>query len=395
MQVESFDYGRYGLIRFLTPPFNSRLVDRFYNWYASAVKSCPSADLESYDKRPSVVAHSLGSWIVGNAMLKYEDVRFDKLVLAGSILPRDFDWATLFARDQVAFVRNECGQKDPWPSWASRLVLRAGTGGVEGFEWFGPGVENVRCEWFGHSDALMRQHIEKLWVPVLLRSPSPLTLLHGRDIQDGAKFLKILDHTGTIIDGEAFGTLPHYEEAEIPRGLSTTWIKVNPDIYTFLIDRQTAKPAGYINAMPVDDALYAQIRSGRVLDNAIPASSIVPFLGTEPVKVYLMSIAIDEEYRRWGDGVLQQAYVQLLTGFLDKLIYYAKNYGIRATHLLATAWTPEGRRMCQFFTMTEVGKDEFGDSIFELDLRVLQSTQLPRLCPPLRRLLKVYEQAQD
>jgi serine/threonine-protein kinase len=114
-KVESFYYGYYGLLRFLTPPFNKRMVDRFYDWYASVVNSCPEVDLEHYDKRPSVVAHSLGSWIVGNAMLKHDDVRFDKLILAGSILPRDFDWMTLFARDQVAFVRNECGQEDPGP----------------------------------------------------------------------------------------------------------------------------------------------------------------------------------------------------------------------------------------------------------------------------------------
>ncbi|HEX2711647.1 MAG TPA: hypothetical protein VHM88_05415 [Candidatus Acidoferrales bacterium] len=394
VKVESFDYSPYGLFRFLTPGFNDRMVDKFYNWYASVVKSCPGVDLERYEKRPSVVAHSFGSWIVGNAMLKYEDVRFDKVIFAGSILPRDFDWVTPFARDQVAFVRNECGQKDPWPRWARRFVARAGSGGSEGFEWFGTTVDNVRCEWFGHRDSLMRQHIEKQWLPLLLQAPSPLAVLHGREIHDGNQFSKMLDHTGTIIDAEVFGRLPHYVQVEIPRGLSITWIKVNPDIYTFLMDRQTRKPAGYINAMPIDASLYANIRTGNVADNEVPASSIVPFVGAENVKLYVMSIAIAKEYRRWGDGILQQAYVQLLTGFLDKLIYYAKTHGIRATHLLATAWTPEGGRMCQLFAMTEVGKDAFGDSIFELDLEQLQSAPPPRLAPPLKRLLKIYEQLQ-
>jgi pimeloyl-ACP methyl ester carboxylesterase len=395
-QVESFYYGYYGLLRFLTPPFNKRMVDKFYNWYALAVKSCRGVDLERYDKRPSVVAHSLGSWIVGNAMLKHEDMRFDKLILAGSILPRDFDWMTLFARDQVDFVRNECGKEDRWPRRARRFVAGTGTGGSEGFEWFGRSVDNVRCEWSGHSDPLMRQHIEKHWLPVLRQAPSPLALLHGRDIHDGDRFSEILDHTGTIIDDEAFGNLLHYPEAEIPRGLSLTWIKVNPDIYTFLIDRQTRRPAGYINAMPVDDALYSNIRAGRVADNKVPASSIRPFLPTEKnLKIYLMSIAIAEKYRRWGDGILQQAYVQLLTGFLDKLFYYAKNHGIRATHFLATAWTDEGRKMCEFFAMTEVGKDEFGDSILELDLQSLQYATLRKIPSPLRRLLQLYRQLKD
>jgi hypothetical protein len=193
-----------------------------------------------------------------------------------------------------------------------------------------------------------------------------------------------------VIDTEAYGTLPHYADVEIPRGLSLTWIKVNPDIYTFLIDRQTQKAAGYINAMPVEGALYERIRSGKIADNSIQADGIVPYGGTQTVKLYLMSIAIAEKYRRWGEGIFQQAYVQLLNGFLDKLIYYARNHGVRATHFLATAWTPEGRRMCQSFGMTEIGKDAFGDSILELDLQVLQSSKTAKLMPALKRLLKVY-----
>jgi len=392
-KVESFDYGRYGLFRFLIPPFNTQMVDRFYDWYDRVVKSCPVVDLDRYDARPSAVAHSLGSWILGNAMLKFEDIRFDKLVFAGSILPQDFDWGKLFARDQVGSVRNECGQQDTWPRWAGRFVAHTGTAGSQGFEWFDAAVENVHCEWFGHSDSLMRPHIDRQWVPFLFLPPSPLALLHGRDIHDGEQFSKILDHTGDIIDTEAFGELPHYLEVEIPAGLSLTWIRVNPDIYTFLIDRKSRRPAGYVNAMPVEDALYSSIRGGKMPDNAIPSGGILPYVGTrKKLKIYMMSIAIGEKYRRWGDGIFQQAYVQLLTGFLDKLRYYAVQHGVRVTHFLATAWTPEGRRICQSFGMTEIGKDEFGDSILELDLAVLQRGSSAKLMPALRRLVRVYSQ---
>ena len=374
-KVESFDYGHYGLTRFIVSQFNRRMVDKFYDWYGSVVTGCGTVDLDRYDKRPSVAAHSFGSWIVGNAMLKYEDVRFDKIIFTGSILSRDFDWGLLFARDQVASVLNECGQKDPWPRWAGRLVAHAGTGGSDGFEWFGSAIENVNREWFAHSDALLRTHMERYWIPFLHRSPSPLTLVHGRNIHDGEEFSKTLDHTGTIIDDQVFGNLPNYTEVEIPRGLSLTWIKVNPDIYTFLVDRQSGKPAGYVNAMPVEDVVYLQIRNGTVADNKISADAILRDIGHKKIlKIYMMSIAIDGQYRRWGDGIFQQAYLQLITGVLDKLTYYATRHGIRVTHFLATAWTQEGRRICESFGMTEIGKDEFNDSIFELDLNSLQET---------------------
>jgi hypothetical protein len=236
----------------------------------------------------------------------------------------------------------------------------------------------------------MRRHIEQHWIPVLLQQPSGLVLLHGRDINDRNRFSKTLNYTAAVIDGEAYGNLPHYEEAAIPRGLSLNWIRINPDIYTFLIDRKSSQPAGYVNAMPVDDISYAAIRCGNLVDNTISADNVVSYQGKDTVKIYLMSIAIAEKYRRWGEGLLQNAYVQLLTGFLDKLIWYAKRYNVRATHFLATAWTAEGRQICNHFAMTEVGKDSFGNSIFELDLDALRFSSTAKVFPGLRRLLKAY-----
>lgn len=388
-KVESFDYGWYGLFPFLIPPFNHRLVDRFYDWIAMVMKSCSAVDLDKYDRRPSVVAHSHGSWILGYAMLKHEDLRFDKLIFAGSILPRDFDWATLLARDQVAFVRNECGQKDPWPARAGLLVAHTGTGGSEGFESFSTAVKNEPFPWFGHSDSLMRQHIEQHWMPVLRRRPSGLVLLHGRDIDERDCFSKMFTYTADI-DQEAYGGLPNY--SEVPLALVFGWVRINADIYTFLIDRKSRKLAGYINAMPVDDVTYADIRSGKLTDPEILPENIVPYVGPDTVKVYIMSIAVAEQYRQWGEGILQSAYVQLLTGFLDKLAWYGKRHRIRVTHLLATPWTPEGRRMCSQFAMTEVGEDQFGDTVFERDLDAIRFTSTPNVLPALRPLLKIYRE---
>lgn len=386
-RVESFDYGTYSLWRFLTPGCNERLVDRFYDWYSTTLRAHSSIDLKQFDQRPCAVAHSLGSWILGNAMQKFEDVQFDKIILAGSILPSDFDWSSLLAKDQVATVRNECGQDDPWPWWAGRLIARAGTGGRDGFDWLGFVVENIKCEWFGHSDALMRAHMERFWVPFLERQPSPLTLLHGRDIQDKQEFSSTLDHTGTVVDPQAYGAIPHYSEVEIPRGLSMEWIRINPDIYTFLMDRSTRRPAGYINAMPVNTELYEEIKRGAVNDNEIKSQSLLPYSSNSNLQVYLMSIAIDEKYRRWGEGIFQQSYIQLLNGFLDKLTYYVRNRNIRITHLLATAWTPEGRRMCSLFGMKQIGKDQFSDPIFELDLRSADLNPSCQVLPGVKRLL--------
>jgi hypothetical protein len=109
----------------------------------------------------------------------------------------------------------------------------------------------------------------------------------------------------------------------------------------------------------------------------------------------MMSIAIDGRYRRWGDGIFQQAYVQLITGFLGKLAYYANHHGVYVTHFLATAWTPAGHRICESFGMAEIGKDKFGDSIFELDLGSWRRGPKAKLMPELKKLLKIYDKMQS
>jgi GNAT superfamily N-acetyltransferase len=385
-KAESYDYGKYGLLRFLTPGFNDRKIDEFYKWYSGTVRAYPEVDLSRYDRRPCLAAHSFGTWITCNAMLKYDDMRFDKLILCGSILPRDFNWARLFARDQVAMVRNECGHKDPWPGWASRVAPGMGRSGSTGFDWFETLVEEQDYDEYGHGEFLCRRHIEQHWVPFFRRHPSPLAVRHGRSIQQRQEFSRIFDDTNTL-DAEAFGM--KYQAVWVPDDLALDWIKVNPDIYTFLLDRESGKTVGYLNAMPVDDSLYAGVRSGRVADNQVPPSGIVAYGRDQEIKIYLMSIAVAEQYRQWGQGLWNQGYVQLIGGFLDKLSDYAKHRSIRATHLLATAWTDQGLRMCKSLGMDQVGSDKFGDAVYELDLAKVPIGKKGML-PALGRLLSVY-----
>jgi pimeloyl-ACP methyl ester carboxylesterase len=389
-KIAAYDYDRYGLFHFLVPALNHRKIDEFHDWYLEKINDhSAKVDLNLYNRRPCLVAHSFGTWITCNAMLKFEDIRFDKIVLCGSILPRDFNWAKLFARDQVGLVRNERGLRDPWPSWASHLP-GMGTSGSNGFDWFDAVIEEKIYDEHGHNEFLDKKHIEEYWVPFFQRTPSPLNLLHGRSIRDRQKFSDTLDCTGDI-DKEVFGL--KYQPVEVPLSLALDWIKINPDIYTFLIDRASRRPVGYINAMPVDDSLYARIRGGTVTDNEIPPSGIVAYTRDQEIKIYLMSIAVSEDHRQWGQGLWNLGYVQLIGGFLDKLINYRKHCSIRVTHLLATAWTDEGLQMCKSLGMTPVGNDKSGFAVYEVELAKLPADG-KGLVPALRRLLRVYRDPQ-
>jgi hypothetical protein len=387
--IESYDYGRYSALRFIQPWKNRQMVDRFYQWYGQTLASSPNVDSSAYDKRPSCIAHSFGSWIVGQAMLKHADIKFDKILFCGSVLPAEFDWDRLIARGQVGNVANECGSRDFWPYLAAKFVAGAGAAGSRGFTFCSSVVVNEKRDDFRHSDTLLRAHMTNVWRPFLLGRPSPLFVVHGRSIETREEFIRILHQTRGRIDQIVYGHEPNYRELRIAEGRSLDWTSVNPDIYTFLIDHDTKNVAGYINAMPVTDGVYNDIKGGKKLDKDITASDIVTFDTRVNVKLYLMSIAIHPDSRVYGEGILDQAFVRLATALVEKLIFYAEEREVFVTSLLAVTWTPAGEKICQYLGMKRIGTDAFHHPVYEVDIESLLAGK-EKIYRPLAKLLRVY-----
>jgi len=165
-------------------------------------------NLDDFKKRPSIVAHSFGTYLVANCMLKHRDVKFDKIILCGSILPEDFDWSILFGRDQVNCVRNECGHKDVWPGIARKVVPGTGNSGQNGFTFRSTNFKQEHFDEFEHSDALVLQHMRTEWFPFLTQPPSGLIVRNGRDFDRLKKLSNTLDDTHEI-DLKHYKSLPH------------------------------------------------------------------------------------------------------------------------------------------------------------------------------------------
>ena len=114
-RLDRWSYGRFSLLAFFTPWSREAKLGWLRRQY----------DAETHDRRlliekgqaPSVVAHSFGTYILGYTLLRFNFIRFNKVILCGSILPRDFPWDKLIARGQVQAVRNEFGVRDPWVKW--------------------------------------------------------------------------------------------------------------------------------------------------------------------------------------------------------------------------------------------------------------------------------------
>jgi len=164
--LEKWDFGKLSLLRFLLPWQRQAKIRWFRSTYNDLMED-RHASLGD-NNYPSAVAHSFGAYILGYALLKYRNIKFDKVVLCGSILPRSFPWKDIIERGQVSEVRNEYGVKDIWVKLVKWFVKGAGSSGQNGFRNEDDRV--IQEEFvFQHSEYFDRGHMGQLWIPFLLR----------------------------------------------------------------------------------------------------------------------------------------------------------------------------------------------------------------------------------
>ena len=392
---EAYDYGFFPLRKFLRPGYNRRMVDDFYDSYGRLIRES-ALDLKTYATRPSVAAHSFGTYMVGECMRHHPDVKFDKVLFCGSILPVDFNWKELFDRDQVHLVRNESGAQDVWTRVVGHFVRHTGSSGNQGFTFSGKGFEQQPFKYFRHSDYFMGTHVEAHWLPFFRKGHLGFFVRHGRihrfaahDDKRKREYETLLDQLHYQIDNPNYGGDPNYGLHRLPRGLSITWVGVEPDIYTLLMAAD-GTPKGYIDALPLTDEAYDLIKSDRLPDPEILAHHVRPFHRGAVLRMYGMSIGLAPEVQKSSATLYRETFRQLIDAFLDKLIYYGRVEAVRVTRLLAAAWTEQGKKLCRQLDMESLGTDALGHPISELDFERRRPGKAEERFPKLRELLEVY-----
>jgi pimeloyl-ACP methyl ester carboxylesterase len=149
------DYGFFGVLSFLMPWTRARRVQ----WLRTELRDLMD---RTGAKRVSLIAHSFGTWLALEVLeAENGNLRFDRVVLTGSIVRRDFPWgSTLLRKRWVQAVRNETASGD-WVVRAAELFARlagplaprAGASGAAGFNTGCPGVHERRIAG-GHSEVL-------------------------------------------------------------------------------------------------------------------------------------------------------------------------------------------------------------------------------------------------
>lgn len=383
--VDTFDYNDFSIGRFLLAGERKKKVEQFREWYFDKLRGI---DPRRRGVRPSIVAHSFGTYILGECLLKHADVKFDKIILCGSILPPSFAWNEILERNQVWRIRNDYGLKDIWVKLVGWLVPDTGASGARGFEFVSPAVTQAFFKRHEHSDYFSANHINNFWIPFIEEPSLSYEIVNGSRITSPKEFSDTVDRCHEI-DIQCYGAIPEYKEVDLPRGLSMTWAEVNPDIYIFLKDRSSGRMLGYLNAMPVTDDAFMQICGGKLKDNQIKSSAVRSYKVRGTIKLYLMSVTIEPGARRMQDGLLQSACERLIYALTQHWENCARLFGCRITEIVAIGWTEEGCGLCNHMGMKQIGTDSLNKPIFSLTLRMVPKKNV---FPGFRSLLRAYEE---
>jgi pimeloyl-ACP methyl ester carboxylesterase len=168
--IDDFAYRKYkyGKFDFWNAALQSRRdeeVERFAALYDDLKKeNC---------KNISVIAHSFGTYIVGAALLRFNTIHLNALILCGSILATDFDWSALVRDRRVKRILNEKAGDD-WVVTKFRgkvlpaLVPHSGPSGVDGFSQRLPELQQRDNASFKHSDHfILVEHCNRYWRPFI------------------------------------------------------------------------------------------------------------------------------------------------------------------------------------------------------------------------------------
>ena len=154
------DYGSFSLARFIPSLVRSQKIEWFRQQYNEVRGRYPHVV-------PSIIAHSFGTWLLCKTLGKYPNIKFDKIILSGSIAPRTFDWSGAYARNQFTAARNEIAKRDFWARHSKRFAWGTGDAGYAGFDQGADYLTQPVYSDYTHSSIFGDDHYLGAWMPFL------------------------------------------------------------------------------------------------------------------------------------------------------------------------------------------------------------------------------------
>jgi hypothetical protein len=168
IEVIPIKYGYFDPLKFWFPFWTRtwtrrRPIGRVYTQIQVALQV---AREKNPNAKLSIIAHSFGTYIIGQILKRGFDLHIHRLILCGSILPQDFPWQDYEGRFDRDKVINECGKSDIWPVLAQSLSRGYGASGTHGF---GAMLVKDRVHAGGHGQYFKAEFVVKYWDPFIRR----------------------------------------------------------------------------------------------------------------------------------------------------------------------------------------------------------------------------------
>ena len=117
MRTDTQTYGYFAIFPFIWPWVRRQKVEWLMDRYATAKALFPKATM-------NFVGHSNGTYLAASALRDYHTCKFERVVFAGSVVSRSFDWHTLKKQRKVDTIVNYVATGD--------VVVAVGPKGLQG-----------------------------------------------------------------------------------------------------------------------------------------------------------------------------------------------------------------------------------------------------------------------
>lgn len=157
VRVVPASYGRFSAYNFALPLTRRRNLRWFLDQYSYHLARHPNLPFH-------FVGHSNGTYMLGQALRHVSAIKFRHVYLAGSVLPREFDWRACAEAGQVREMVNVCATTDKPVGWLCSALHGigmpdVGVGGFTGFDVVPDSARQFRYLPGGHGEALEQERL--------------------------------------------------------------------------------------------------------------------------------------------------------------------------------------------------------------------------------------------
>jgi hypothetical protein len=139
-----------------------------------------------------LVAHSFGTYIMSKIIERNPNIKFDRVIYCGSVVPEKFPWEKKFNFPKGGFI-NDCGINDIWPVIAKAFGTNYGDSGRSGFTSFEVQDRFHECD---HGGFFATDFMKKFWLPFIADGQ----VVQSDIVEDKPWFLSVI----TLFQGQLF-----------------------------------------------------------------------------------------------------------------------------------------------------------------------------------------------